>query len=177
MASQFRPTYFSVYLENPHHLCLLLTWWQPTYVLGLYFFWTNKTLLYIFMPFFSYLLFWFKSRLLKRAAYTSHISSIAEFDKTFLSLSSESSSESHSQESQCGKRKYQGECVTNFVDFPFMVNYPFNKFQPFWKWMIWYIRWAWRHWWCASSERKQKWRQGTKRDQDFCFSFDILIKY
>ena len=117
MASQFRPTYFSVYLENPHHLCLLLTWWQPTYVLGLSFFWTNKTLLYIFMPFFSYLLFWFKSRLLKRAAYTSHISSIAEFDKTFLSLSSESSSESHSQESQCGKRKYQGECVSRRFSF------------------------------------------------------------
>ena len=171
MASQFRPTYFSVYLENPHHLCLLLTWWQPTYVLGLYFFWTNKTLLYIFMPFFSYLLFWFKSRLLKRAANTSHISAIAEFDKSFLSLQN-----LHLRVTLKNLNVENANIKVSVfpVDFPFMVNYPFNKFQPFWKWMIWYIRWAWRHWWCASSERKQKWRQGTKRDQDFCFSFDIL---
>ena len=57
--------FLSIFRKPSSSLFAPNLWWQPTYVLGLYLFSTN-----------NYLLFWLKSRLLKRAIPTSHISAI-----------------------------------------------------------------------------------------------------
>ena len=128
MASEFHPTYFSVSLENPHHLCLLLTcddnplmYWDGTY------FELIRPLCPSSFIFFSGSNNDFWKGQLPPATYQPLQSLIK-----LLFLSSESSSESHSQDLNVENANIKVSVFPIFLLWSIILSTNFNRFENEW---------------------------------------------